>query len=226
VEATNGGGRRVVGRLPVTVIDEGDVAPAADDDVIESADPHDLADVGEAAGDLQVFLAGGRIAARMVVLCDGGGAVTDHLRVNVARLCCGRSYVASADAVRGRWRWRSRRFLTESRPNRRRYAKMPRTLVATRRRGKLTDCNQPSLYYAAPPNGLSIAKSQRPSLWRRTTSEVMPPSVTGFPSGPVPLTVHREYNIAISCRSITRTIVFSIFPFSARIPSSTARMAA
>ena len=45
----------------VPVVHETHIAPAPDDDVIENADADKVADLAEAAGDLQVFFAGGGI---------------------------------------------------------------------------------------------------------------------------------------------------------------------
>ncbi len=79
---------------PIPVVDEGNVLPAADDDVIKDPDTDEFADFAEPAGDLDVLLAGCRIAAGMIVEeDDGGGAVADDLSVNVAWLCCRCSYV-------------------------------------------------------------------------------------------------------------------------------------
>ena len=60
---------QVAGRIPspVAVIDEADVTAGTDDDVVDDANADDLADLPEAARDLEVLPARGRIAARMIV---------------------------------------------------------------------------------------------------------------------------------------------------------------
>ena len=52
---------------PVSCVYEAEVRLSADDDVVEDADPDDLASLAEAAGQLEIFGARGGIAARMVV---------------------------------------------------------------------------------------------------------------------------------------------------------------
>src|ERR1700687_147529 len=70
-----------------TLVHERNVAPTAYDDVIENTDADELADFAEAARDLQVFLARRGVRAWMIVHeDDGGGAVADHLSVNVTRV--------------------------------------------------------------------------------------------------------------------------------------------
>lgn len=54
---------------PVAIVHERNIAPATDDDVIQDPDADKVADFTEAAGDLQVFLAGRGIAAGVIVLC-------------------------------------------------------------------------------------------------------------------------------------------------------------
>jgi len=41
-----------------------------------------------------------------------------------------------------------------------------------------------------PPRGLSMTNFQVPSAWRRTTSALLPDTVTGLPSASAPVTLH------------------------------------
>jgi hypothetical protein len=49
--------------------------PVADDDVVHYLDPHQVAGLLQAAGDVDVFAGGGRIAGWVVVLCEAANNV-------------------------------------------------------------------------------------------------------------------------------------------------------
>lgn len=52
---------------PVAVVDEGDVAALADDEVIEDADSYEVSDFAQPSCDLEVLSRRSEIAARVVV---------------------------------------------------------------------------------------------------------------------------------------------------------------
>jgi hypothetical protein len=67
--------------------------------MVQKLDPHDVAGLRDAFGEPDVFVAGRRIAGRMVVDEDhAGGRLADGERDNFARLCVEESYVVQ------RWR--------------------------------------------------------------------------------------------------------------------------
>lgn len=58
--------------LDQSALDKTQVFTIADDDVIKHFDPHDLAGFFQAAGNGDIFVAGGRVSGRMVVKQDDG----------------------------------------------------------------------------------------------------------------------------------------------------------
>jgi hypothetical protein len=91
----NGATRCAIGpTLQSTALLKAVVATVADDDVVEHLHAGQRAGINEAAGQLDVVSAWDRIAAAMVVRQDDRRSVCRQARLeDLARLCCGRSYV-------------------------------------------------------------------------------------------------------------------------------------
>jgi soluble lytic murein transglycosylase len=85
--------------LPIPVVDETHVTSLADDDVVEHPHSNQIGDLAQPAGQLDVFLAGGRIAARVIVNEDyGGRRLADDGQIDFPRMHNARRERALRDA--------------------------------------------------------------------------------------------------------------------------------